>query len=287
MKRIFLSIITIFAISTSVNAQTADEIIAKHIEATGGADAYKQLKTAKMVGKTQVGPGMEAPMSITAVNGKAFRMELTIQGMTMIQAANGDKGWKVVPFQGNPEPQPMTPEELKMMSSQLDLTGDFYDYKAKGTEIELVGTDDMEGTEVFKLKVTKKDGTESYHFLDKSTYYDLKQTQKVKVQDKEMETATLFSNYKKTNTGLVMPFSMSGDMSGEIQWTSIEINAKVDESIFAMPAPKPAVEVPSPTAEPAVVAPVAAPTPPTPPAAPSKPTKAPKAPKAPKEPKNK
>lgn len=280
MKRIFLSLITIFAISTSVNAQTAEEIVAKHIEATGGNDAYKGIKTAKMIGKTQVGPGMEAPMSITSVNSKAFRMELTIQGMTMIQAVNGDKGWKVVPFQGNPEPQPMTPEEVKMMSSQLDLTGDFYDYKAKGNQIEFVGTDDMEGTEVYKLKVTKKDGTVLYHYLDKSTYYDLKQTQKVKVQDKEMETATLFSNYKKTNTGLVMPFTMSGDMSGEMQWTSIEINPHVEESIFNMPGAKGAAEAPK-VAEPAK------PATPEKPAKPAKAPKPPKAPKAPKAPKNK
>lgn len=286
MKRIFLSIITIFAISTSVTAQTVDEIVSKHIEVTGGNDAYKQIKTAKMVGKTQLGPGMEAPMSIISINNKAFRMELTVQGMTMVQAVNGDKGWAIMPFQGNPEPQPMTPEQVKMMSAQLDLTGDFYDYKAKGNQIELVGTDDMEGTEVYKLKVTKKDGTTIYHYLDKSTYYDLKQTQKVKVQDKEMESATLYSNYKKTNTGLVLPFSMSGDMSGEIQWTSIEINNNVDEKIFMMPETKPAAEVPNADAEPKV----AEPTPPTPPAAPTKPAKAPKppkAPKAPKEPKNK
>ncbi len=282
MKRIFLSLITIFAISTAVNAQTAEEIVAKHIEATGGNDAYKGIKTAKMVGKTQVGPGMEAPMSITSVNNKAFRMELTIQGMTMIQAVNGDKGWKVVPFQGNPEPQPMTPEEVKMMASQLDLTGDFYDYKAKGNQIEYVGTDDMEGTEVYKLKVTKKNGTVLYHYLDKSTYYDLKQTQKVTVQDKEMESATTYSNYKKTNIGLVMPFTMSGDMSGEMQWTSIEINPKVEESIFNMPGTKAAAEVLSPTAKPAVVAPVDAPAPPAAPEKPAKPAKAPKPPKAPK-----
>lgn len=286
MKRIFLSIITIFAISTSVTAQTVDEIVSKHIEVTGGNDAYKQIKTAKMVGKTQLGPGMEAPMSIISINNKAFRMELTVQGMTMVQAVNGDKGWAIMPFQGNPEPQPMTPEQVKMMSAQLDLTGDFYDYKAKGNQIELVGTDDMEGTEVYKLKVTKKDGTTIYHYLDKSTYYDLKQTQKVKVQDKEMESATLYSNYKKTNTGLVLPFSMSGDMSGEIQWTSIEINNNVDEKIFMMPETKPAAEVPNTDAAPKV----AEPTPPTPSAAPTKPAKAPKppkAPKAPKEPKNK
>lgn len=238
MKHIFLSFIAILAISTSVQAQTAEEIIAKHISATGGAEAYANVKTAKMVGKTQVGPGMDAPITIISVNGKAFRMDLTIQGMTMVQSLYGDKGWSIMPFQGNPEPQPMTPEQVKQMATQLDLTGDFYDYKNKGSQVEFVGADDMEGTDVYKLKVTKKDGTVIYHYLDQSTYYDLKQTQKVKVQDKEMESQTLFSNYKPTNTGLIMPFTMSGDMTGEMQWTAIEINNQVDESIFVMPAPK-------------------------------------------------
>lgn len=237
MKRTFFSLLTFLAFAASSQAQTVDEIVDSHIKATGGKNAYAQIKTAKMVGKTVIGPGQEAPITITSVNGNAFRMEFTIQGMTMVQSVKGEKGWMIMPFQGNPEPQPLTPDQIKGMSSQLDLTGDFYNYKEKGSQIELVGTDDMEGTEVYKLKVTKKDGVVSYHFIDKESYYDLKQTQKVMVKDKEMETATMMSNYKKTNTDLILPHAMSGDM-GDVQWTSIEINAKVDENIFDMPGAK-------------------------------------------------
>ena len=39
------------------------------------------------------------------------------------------------------------------------------DYKAKGSKIELVGKDDMEGTEVYKLKLTTKDGKEKTMFF--------------------------------------------------------------------------------------------------------------------------
>lgn len=235
MKKLFFSLCMMLA--AGLHAQTADEIIDKHIEATGGKEAYAQIKTCKMSGKMVVGPGQEAPMEITSVNNTAFKMELVIQGMTMIQAINGNTGWMIMPFQGNPDPQPLTPDDIKAASSQLDLTGDLYNYKEKGSQVEFIGTDDMEGTEVYKIKVTKKDGNIIYHYIDTETYYDLKTTQKVVVQDKEMESSSLMSNYKKTNSGLVMPFSMSGTM-GEVTWTSIEINVPVDNKIFEQPSPK-------------------------------------------------
>ncbi len=235
-RKAFLLVSVVFFASL-MQAQTADEIVDKHLEAIGGKELLSKIQNVVMKGSTQVAPGQEAPVSITIVQGKALRFELTIQGMTMVNAVNGDKGWKIMPFQGKKDPEPMTPDEILQSKDQLDATGDLYNYKSKGNQVELVGTEDMEGTEVYKLKVTKPDGNMIYHYIDTESYLDLKQSQKIKVNEKEMDVEQTFSNYKKTDFGVTLPFAMGG-MMGEMKWNTIEINTKVDNSIFNMPGEK-------------------------------------------------
>lgn len=235
-KKVFFLLAVIF-LASAMQAQTVDEIVDKHLEAIGGKDLLSKIQNVVMKGSTQIAPGQEAPVSITVVQGKALRFELTIQGMTMVNAVNGDKGWKIMPFQGKKDPEPMTPEEIVQSKDQLDVTGDLYNYKTKGNQVEFLGTEDMEGTEVYKLKVTKPDGNMIYHYIDTESYLDLKQSQKIKVEEKEMDVEQTFSNYKKTDFGVTLPFAMGG-MMGEMKWNTIEINTKIDNSIFAMPGEK-------------------------------------------------
>src|SRR5215207_5327167 len=76
--------------------QTADEIIAKNLEAKGGLDKLKAVQSMRITGKMMVGPGMEAPMIIEMARPHSVRMEFTIQGMTGIQAYDGKGGWSVM-----------------------------------------------------------------------------------------------------------------------------------------------------------------------------------------------
>jgi hypothetical protein len=89
----------------------------------------------------------------------------------------------------------------------------------------------MEGTEVLKLKLTDKDGKEKTYFFDASNYYILRQSQKITADGKEMDVVVNYSNFQKLPAGITFPMTIEQE-NGPINFTSIEVNPKVDESIF-------------------------------------------------------
>lgn len=239
----FKTILLLLVFQTGISsAQTADEVITKFIDAKGGKEKLASLQTLKVVSSFQMGPDMKAPMTRTYINNKCMRMELSIQGMTMVQCLNGESGWYISPFQGKTEPEKMNEDDLKEVKQEADITGPLFNYKEKGNKVELIGKEEMEGTDVFKLKVTRASGDIVYLFIDASNYMLLKETVKQKTKDKEVEADILFSNYKMVE-GISFPFSMEFRQAGEsagqtITVESIEVNPKVDESIFKMPEAK-------------------------------------------------
>src|ERR1035437_6439511 len=138
LKKSALAISCLLLLNLSF-AQTADDIINKHLAALGGKEKLAALKTMKIIGKTQGGPGMEFPTTVVQVDGKSNRMELTVQGLTMIQVVDGDSGWFISPFEGKKDAERMDPEMVRSSKENIDLAGDLYNYKAKGHSVEFLG----------------------------------------------------------------------------------------------------------------------------------------------------
>ena len=223
--------LSMIAGSVATYAQSAEEIVAKHIEAIGGADKWKAITAMKATGAISM-QGMDIPVGITIVQKKGWRLDLTIMGMNNYQIITDKEGWVYFPVQQQQKPEPMTAEQVKESQDQLDIQGEFIDYKTKGKKIEFVGKDDMEGTEVLKVKVTDKDGTEKTVFFDPASYYVLREVQKIKADGKEDESIVSFSNYKKLSEGIVYPMTIESPQ-GPVTFSSVEINPKIDASVFS------------------------------------------------------
>lgn len=214
----------------NVQAQNVDEVINKHIEAIGGKDNWAKLKSTKSVVKMKA-QGAEINMTMYQVDKKAMKVDIEVMGMKGYQIITDKEGWGFMPWGGQSKAEPMTAEEVKAAQDQLNIQDEFITYKEKGKKLEYVGKDDVEGTECHKLTMTDKEGRITTYYLDASNYQTIKQTVKATINGKEMETTSMFSNYKKFDQGIVLPMNTSGDM-GEMEFTSIEINPKIDESIF-------------------------------------------------------
>ena len=247
-KKILFTFLALFFASTFSFSQTADDCVTKFIEALGGKEKLAGLQTLKSKASVEVAPNMKAPITAYYVNNKSVRTEVELQGMKMIQVIDGDSGWYVQPFGGKKDPERMDAEMVREGKDEVDILGPLYNYKEKGSTVELIGKEDMEGTETFKLKVTKKNADVEYIYLDATSYLQLKQTSKHKFKDKEVESETLFSNYKKVD-GIMFAFTAESRQVGEakgqeIIFDSIEVNPKIDNSIFRMPPPGPAPATP-------------------------------------------
>lgn len=243
MKTTFALLILVFT-AFATHAQTLEEIISKHIAAMGGAQKIAKLQSYKVEGKLSMGQGMEAPFMMEAIQGKAARFEMVFQGMTMVQCIKGDHGWGIMPFQGKKDAEPMTPDQVRGMADQMEIQGLLFDYAQKGHAIEYVGKDDLEGTEVYKIKVTKNNGDIVYKFIDTETFLELKSSITIKMNDGETKSDMLISNYQKVD-GYTMPFSLinRNTIAGQSfdQTLTVEkiiINPVIDEAKFVMPIKK-------------------------------------------------
>ena len=245
MKIKSLIILAAFAIgSLSAFSQTADEIINKHLEALGGKDKLANLKTLKLLCSVEFAPGMKAPITMYYINNECMRVEVEVQGMKILSAVEGDSGWSINPMSGKKEAERMNADEIKESKDQMDITGALYNYKEKGHTVELLGKEDMEGTEVYKLKINKKSGDVEYDYIDAETYLKLKETTTHKFNDKETSGDVFYSDYRKAGD-ILFPFSMENRQTGASQGQaliveSVEVNPVIDRSIFKMPAPQPA-----------------------------------------------
>lgn len=229
MKRIFFSFLLLGA-AFIVKAQTADEIIAKHVEAIGGADAWRKVQSTKYEGNVKV-QGADVSVMLTTLNGKGSRQDISLMGMNGFRIVTPAAGWNYMPFQGQTEVDPMTAEDLKEAQDDMDPQGKLVDYKEKGTTVELFGKDDVDGTECYKIVATTKSGVKETFFIDPKTSFVIKSIAVLKANGQEVEQASMYSNYTKLPEGIVVAMSIMLPF-GEMNITKVEVNPVVDEGIF-------------------------------------------------------
>jgi outer membrane lipoprotein-sorting protein len=217
---------------------TLDEIVAKHVESLGGMDALKAVKSARMSAKFNMG-GMELPVTMVFKRPSKLRVETEFQGMKVIQAYDGETGWAVVPMMGSTEPTKMADDQLKQMQEQSDFDGPLVDYAKKGHTVELLGKEDVEGTEAYKLEVIKQNGDVLQMYLDSEYFLVFKQEGRVNVQGQEVNATTHLSEYKEVGDILLahsIEVTPEGAPSGiQITFSDVELNVEVDDAQFAFP----------------------------------------------------
>jgi hypothetical protein len=229
-QRVILAIVFAFLSVATLHAQTVDEIIGKHIDAIGGKDAWKKINSIKMTGSVTM-QGTDISITMTAVNGKGTRMDITLGGMNGYSFVTPTEGWMFMPFNGQQKPEALTADQIKDSQEELDTQGELIDYKLKGHTVELLGKEDVEGTECWKVKVTLKSGKVKTDFFDPTSFYLLREVSKQKADGQEHEQTANFSNFQKLPEGITVPMTIGSGM-GDMVIKKIEINTKVDESIF-------------------------------------------------------
>jgi hypothetical protein len=226
----FLAVAAMFFLSVSLFSQNLDEIVSKHIEAIGGKANWAKINSLKMEGLMKA-QGAEIKVTITQVNKKAMRQDISVMGMNGYSIITNTEGWSFMPFQGQTKPEPMTTDDVKNAQEGLYLQDEFITYKELGKKLEYIGKDDVDGTECFKLKMTSKNNSETTFFIDPSNYYIIKQINKQMANGQEQENISFYGNYKKLDEGIVYAMSITSGW-GETEVTKLEINPTIDPALF-------------------------------------------------------
>ncbi len=248
MNRIKAALFFLLAMGLAAGAAAAqdmslEQVLDKHYEAIGGLDAWKGIESFKASGKMTMGP-MEAPVTMIAKRPNKIRIDFTVQGMTGSQAYDGETAWMLMPFMGKTDPEDMPADQAKALAEEADIDGPLVGYQDEGLQLELVGLEEIEGTQAYKIKVTEEgeEGAVRYFYLDSEYYVPIRVEGSRPIQGNTMEYETTLSDYKDVE-GLLMAHSVSTQIKGApgaqvITVEAIEVNPEVDDSVFAKPAKK-------------------------------------------------
>jgi outer membrane lipoprotein-sorting protein len=234
--------LSVFACGRTL-AQTAEELVGKNIQAKGGLNKIKSAKTRLTVGKVKgAGRRRATVVAFKQMNMRPnfYRQNLSMQGMTAVQAYDGSVGWQTNPFRGRKDPELMGEDNLRDLLMDADFDGPLVDYAEKGNKIEYLGHNLVDGDDALRLKVTLKNGDIVYYYLDPDTYLEIRKEIQQFVRGSVRERVVDLGSYKPVD-GVMYPFSISeGPRSNPgAQMTTIqkiEVNVPFQESDFALPA---------------------------------------------------
>jgi hypothetical protein len=220
-------------------AQTADELVNKNIEAHGGMDKIKAVKTIRITGKLTAGGGFNAVTGQENVRPNLVRETFSLQGMTAITAYDGTTGWQIQPFGGHKDPQLMGEDDLRDLLLDADFDGPLVDYKEKGNTVEFLGHDEVDGDDALRLKVTQKNGDIIYYYLDPDTFLEIRKEVQEFIRGSVRESIVEFGSYKPV-AGVMYPFAISqGSKANPAAQTTtiqkIEVNVNINPADFAVP----------------------------------------------------
>lgn len=223
----------------SANALTVDELIAKNIQARGGIEKIRAIHSLRATGKIQI-DSRSFGYTWIVKRPAMVRSEISFQGLTAVTAYDGKVGWRISPFRGRLDPEKMAADDVKPLELDADIDGPLVDYKVKGNTVEYLGTEDVDGTEAHKLKVTLKKGDIRYIYLDPDYYLEIRWIDKIRIRGVEQEQETDVGNYEQIN-GAYLPFSFEVGPKGarkdqKITIEKAEPNIEVDDAVFHFPA---------------------------------------------------
>jgi hypothetical protein len=260
---------------TPVAQMSAAEIVDKNVAARGGLQAWRAVKTMSMEGTmgaggnrratlptpgAKLGPGTATPRAAEEVKlpfvmdlerTRKMRLELQFNGQTAIQVFDGANGWKVRPFLNRREVESYTADEMKKASAQADLDGPLVDYAAKGTQVELVGMEKVDGRDTYKLKLTMKNGNAIHVWIDAQTFLEAKMEGQPRRLDGSDHPVEIYLGDYRSVSGLQIPhvmqtkvFPVNRTATGlrdtpipaeKIVIEKVVVNPKLDDTLFTKP----------------------------------------------------
>jgi hypothetical protein len=231
---------------------TASQIVDKNVAARGGLQAWRAVSTLTMSGQLEAGGKANTPLPFVMKMKRPHksRLEITFKEQTALQVYDGTQGWKVRPFLGRNEVEPYAPAEAKSAAAWEELDGPLVEYAAKGTQVELVGPEAVEGHDAYKLKLTMKGGEQRNLWIDAQTFLELKIEGQPRKMDGKMKNVAIYYRAYKTENGLTTPREFETVVDGvkqthKLSIARVVVNEPMLDALFQKPQLTLAAAVPT------------------------------------------
>jgi outer membrane lipoprotein-sorting protein len=223
--------------ATNARGQSVDEIVARNIQAKGGAEKLQSVQSMKLTGRLVAG-GSQAPFTIWTKRPNLARQEADVQGAPMVRGFDGTTAWVTMGSQT----REVTGPQAAATRDQAEFDTPLLNYASKGNRVELVGTKPGDGGgSLYHLKLTTKSGLVEHFYLDADTALERKTSVTLDQEGQQVTVVSELSDYRDVD-GLKMPFSVRQSINGtpltELTIDKVEVNVPIDDEIFKMPRPK-------------------------------------------------
>lgn len=251
----------------------AEQVVRKHVEARGGQDAWHAVQSMAWSGQMDIGPGDSAARSaryVKASNRKSkaarsvpaesvegaeqvqvpfvletkrpgmSRIEIEFAGKTAVQVFDGAKGWLLRPYLNRQDWEPFTADQARSYQGKGAFEDPLIDAAAKGTRVQLVSMDRVDGREAYKLKLVAKDGGSSHVWIDAQTFLDVKVEGEPRRMDGKMRTVWVTQRDFRPVQGVMVPFLLETSVEGfsdthRIVVEQVALNPPIDDARFTRP----------------------------------------------------
>jgi hypothetical protein len=263
--------------SSTRSGLSAAQIVDKNVAARGGLQAWRPVQTLSLQGKMGAGGNQretlhmpistqiesantlprrradetQLPFLMEMKRPRKVRLEVQFSGQTAVQVYDGTNGWKLRPYLNRHEVESYTEEELQKASYQEDLDGPLVDYAAKGSSVELEGSEKVEGRDTYRLKVTEKSGHTFHVWIDAETFLETKIEGQPRRLDGTDHPVEIYFRDFRTVSGLKIPFAMETRVlpvrinalnmrdtpvpPEQIVIEKVVVNPKLEDQLFSKP----------------------------------------------------
>ena len=232
----------LLALPAGAASPSAQEIVAKNIAARGGLAAWHDVQTLTYEGTLEAGgkPAHELPFVLKQKRSHKTRLEIVFRDQTAVQTYDGTRGWKVRPFLNRNEVESYTPAEEKLAAKADDLDGPLIDSQKKGTVVALEGTEQVDGHQAYKLRLTSRDGTKRNLWIDAASFLEVKMDGEPRKLDGRIHPVQLYFKDFRDEHGLNVPHLQETVVAGvkepyKMKITKVSVNDGLDDSVFGKP----------------------------------------------------
>ncbi len=211
------------------------EIIAKMIEAVGGAAAMRKVKNrvVKMDMDMDMG-GMTAKIAAHFARPNSQHTSIEIAGMgTIEEGVSGGVAWANSMMTG-PQIKEGSERAVALWGANMD---GLLDWKSHFKKIECVGKETLDGVEYFKVVMTRDDGSALATYVNAKTYLPHRTDMKLSTAMGEFDMVTYSEDYRPVD-GVLYSYKSRIEVMGQtrsIAITSIEHNVDMPKDVFNLP----------------------------------------------------
>jgi len=228
-----LVVLCLAILSSLTVAHDASSIVARYRKAIGNAAKLEQLRSCSIEGIVTSSDGSWQRSYRAWCMGDNVRTEIVIQpGITATSWINGLQGWTIQPWSYSLDPQPMNETMVfRLRCFSKILVNDLLNNPNK---LQFNGTDDIDGSDCFKLQCRHSDGSLWTYYIDPDAFLPVKLSVEATIGGEPLEWEMSYSDYR-TVDGVLLPTVLTSSGSTIIV-KRYALNPLLEESLFAPPA---------------------------------------------------